>query len=346
MDNEKELSKQVELENCTFVKTVLMILVVFYHSILFWGGGWFTNNPVGSSFALPQISKWMNSFHIYGFTLVSGYLFFYLKCEKDKYKKFIPFVANKAKRLLIPYVFVAVVWVIPIQYLFFEYDIATVINKYVFATAPNQLWFLLMLFVVFTIFWLLSNFFEKHTFLGGAVAIGFYGLSLVGGRVIPNIFQIWTACAYIPFFWLGFKIRQYGSGNLRKIHSLVWIIGDVALFVLTRYLSAFDFGIFKLLNFGFSFVLHMVGAMMAFVVLQKIANRINWNNRYFDFWSSRSMTIYLFHQQVIYFFIYGLNGVVNPYINAIVNFIGAMVVSLVISTVLMKFKWMRFLIGG
>lgn len=57
------------------------------------------------------------------------------------------------------------------------------------------------------------------------------------------------------------------------------------------------------------------------------------------------MAIYLFHQQIIYFTIIWLNGKVNPYLNAIVNFIVALVLSSLISTLLMRFKVTRVLIG-
>ena len=32
----------IELENCSFVKAVLMILVIIGHCIAFWSGDWFT----------------------------------------------------------------------------------------------------------------------------------------------------------------------------------------------------------------------------------------------------------------------------------------------------------------
>ena len=200
------INKQTELNNCNFVKGVLMVLVVFYHCIVFWHGDWFTNNPSRSSVLLFYLSQWLNSFHIYAFTLVSGYLFYYLKYEQKKYQKFLPFVVNKAKRLLIPYVFIAVIWVIPIQSLFFDYSMLDLFNKYVLAKSPSQLWFLFMLFNVFVIFWFLSDFFERHSAWGILIVLAFWGLSVVGGKIIPNYFMIWTACGYIPLFWIGFKI--------------------------------------------------------------------------------------------------------------------------------------------
>lgn len=64
-----------DLKNCNFVKTVLMLLVILGHSCCFCDGTWFTGNPVLQSKWLDLISSLVGSFHIYAFTLVSGYIF-------------------------------------------------------------------------------------------------------------------------------------------------------------------------------------------------------------------------------------------------------------------------------
>ena len=66
-----------------------MLLVVFYHSILFWGGDWFTKDPLVTSKLLDCIAKWLNSFHIYAFTLVSGYIFVISSMKRDSKKSFL-----------------------------------------------------------------------------------------------------------------------------------------------------------------------------------------------------------------------------------------------------------------
>ena len=323
-----------------------MFLVVFYHSIIFWTGTWFGGEPLYSSFILSTLSRWLNSFHIYGFALVSGYLFYFLKCEKGKYTSFTAFAVKKAKRLLLPYVFVSVIWVIPFALHYQNYDVIEIIKRFALGTSPSQLWFLLMLFFVFIIFYPLTNFFEKQNVAGALTVLVIYGIGLVGSTILPNIYQIFTACTYLPLFWLGFKIRQYGSKMLMKIPFLVWVVADVLLFALVQYLSSFDSFLIKLLNLGLTFLLHIIGALMAFVVLQKLATRVNWEeSKVFSLLSKNSMPVYLFHQQIIYVLISLLNGVINPYLHAGINFVGAMVISLLISTLLMKFKWTRFLIG-
>lgn len=344
--NENFTDKQKELSNCTFVKTVLMLIVVIYHCTVFWTGSWFDKEPVCAAQPLSWISRWMQSFHIYGFTLVSGYLFYFLKIEQEKYQKFGSFVANKAKRLLVPYAVVSVAWVIPVTSVFFPFDIGGTLKNYLFGLSPSQLWFLLMLFFVFVLFYPFSRFFAEHDVWGGLVALAFYGAGLVGTLCFPNVFQFFTACSYIPFFWIGFKLRQRGSELLRKIPVFIWLAIDILLFIFVEYLKRVDGRIFALLTIGFSFALRIFGALMVFFVLQKLANLVKWKgSKVFLLFSKSSMPVYLFHQQLIYFVIYWLNGVLNPYVHAMLNFVIAMTVSLVISYVLMKHKYTRRLIG-
>ena len=85
---------------------------------------------------------------------------------------------------------------------------------------------------------------------------------------------------------------------------------------------------------------------MAFVVVQRIANFLAWKkSRAIKLLGIFSMPIYLFHQQIVYLFLYWLNGRIQPLFHAIINFIGAMGISLLLSLILMRFKKTRFLLG-
>lgn len=103
--------------------------------------------------------------------------------------------------------------------------------------------------------------------------------------------------------------------------------------------------IWTVIDLGITFVSHIVGAIMIFVLLQTIANYIQQEKELFNYISKCNMGIYLFHQQGIYLFIYWLNGRINPYLNAFVNFIGAMLISLIIISILRKFRATRILLG-
>ena len=197
-----------KLKSCSFVKTVLMFIIVLYHSILFWGGNWFS--AVEAEFVAPlhYLSQWFGTFHIYGFVLVSGYIFGFLKVEQGKYSSFPKFAINKFFRLIVPYAFISVCWVIPIGWFFFKYDFTTVLENYILAINPSQLWFLVMLFVVFLIVWPLTNFFENHNLLSFLLAVTLYLLAIIASSFIPNVFQVLSAFKYVVFFLIGLKLRQ------------------------------------------------------------------------------------------------------------------------------------------
>ena len=65
-----------------FIKFVLMIIIVLYHSMIFFTGNWFNQSPVVPSNFYSIFSKWLNTFHIYAFTIISGYIFAYIKYER------------------------------------------------------------------------------------------------------------------------------------------------------------------------------------------------------------------------------------------------------------------------
>ena len=94
----------------------------------------------------------------------------------------------------------------------------------------------------------------------------------------------------------------------------------------------------------FLFIARAFGALTAFVVFQKLASRIPKDNRLLKYFGSRSMTIYLFHQQLIYFALTVLHDRVPFYICAGICFIFSIAGSLLISE-LLRFKSFRFLLG-
>lgn len=338
MDNFTANSK---LHKLTFIKTILMLCVIAGHSVNFWTGNWFTTVvPVFDSKFLCYISDFLSSFHVFAFTLVSGYLFYYLKIEQEKYKEFLPFIKGKVLRLIVPYIFVCIVWAIPIAEYFFQYSLGEIIRLYALGTNPNQLWFLLMLFWVYAIAWpLAGGVFDKRPLSGAVIVGGLYAVGIVGSRLVPNYFYFWTGCEYILFFWIGFMMRKLPD-FFGRIKWYVWLGGFIIFLVAREWI---DGGVVHSL---LEIAVHIFGAVAAFETLNALADKENLEEKgWFSGLSSKSMPIYLFHQQIIYFTIFWLNGKVNPYLNAGLNFVIAITGSIMISTILMRWKITRFLIG-
>lgn len=338
------------LENCDFIKTVLMLVVVAYHCTIFWTqSAWFNQAPERDSILLGLFADWVGSFHIYAFTLVSGYIFAF-KIAGGGYSQYISFLANKAKRLLVPYVFVMLIWVAPISEYFFNWDLNFLVKKYIFCINPSQLWFLWMLFWVFAIVWPLKKVIIERPIVGLCIAMVFYGVGIIGEHFLPNVFCIFTAFHYVLFFCIGMNIRMNEEKDSKSIMERIpwyfWIILDFIVFVGMMIAGLNNGIVWKLVERGLEFMLHIIGAIMAWTTLQTLAINVSWkSSRVFKTLFSYSMPMYLFHQQIIYFTISWLNGKINPWINAGVNFVAALSGSFLISSFLMRFKVTRKLIG-
>lgn len=338
-----DLDNKQMLENCNFSKTILMLIIVLGHSCDLWADNWFPASPaVYSSDIIAFVANWVSSFHVPAFILFSGYIFYYMKYEKCDYQKFMIFVVKKLRRLLIPYFFVVFIWVIPIEGVFERFSYQDIFTRYILASSPNQLWFLWMLFDIFVFMWLFSDLLKKYYQFGILISVLGYIAWYFGSAYYSNIFGIWSACKYFLFFNIGFLLRQYGVGILGKITPPIWILGDIGILMIQQVFIMWGGVIAELALLG----LNIFGAIGAFIVLQDIAHHINWkDSRIIENLSKCSMPIYLFHQQIIYFVIIFLNGRVNPYINVGLNFLIAVSASFIISTILMKWKLTRFLIG-
>lgn len=337
-----------ELSNCTFAKTVLMLLVILGHATSSWGGQWFVT-PVYPSVINTAVTAWLGGMHIYAFAVVSGYLFCF-KMSGGGYDNFRKFIQTKVKRLLIPYLFAAFIWVIPVSNVFFHYDLRTVVEKFVLCTSPSQLWFLWMLFWVFVFSWLLWRQLSDNGFKGLLTAGILFCIGVIGSMVFPNYFMIWTSLQYIPFFYFGIQIcRRNLEGRKARISYVPWwgwVVLYTGLFIIVDNLSLPDALVFDCLSLALSTLLHVFGAFMAIVVLGVLAKHLKWEkSTVFHNLSVSAMGMYLFHQQVVYVTMWLFNGKLPPVLHAIVNFIVAAVVSWGMTTILLKFRFTSFLIG-
>ena len=158
------------------IKVMMMVVVVLYHSCLFFTGNWFDSvKPEFDAKYLVILAQWLNTFHVQTFTMASGFLFFFLRIDKNKYKDFNIDVKKRAVRLLLPYYCVMVTWVIPFFIAYNGFSIKTIIFKYVLGCAPSQLWFLPMLFWLFVLFYrfmILKNVTTRWMIIIALVSLG------------------------------------------------------------------------------------------------------------------------------------------------------------------------------
>lgn len=328
---------------CDQAKTLMMISIIATHSMIFYSGNWFTAfTPEKSAPILAYGADYLVSFGIFVFTFVSGYIFQYLKFERGKYKIFGDFIKKKALRLLIPYLFVSAIWCVPVRIYFFGSDAWEIVSKFILGYNPAQLWYLLMLFVLFALIFPVANKIQslktsQAYFL--AFVVYMFGMSLY---MISIPFQLPAAFVHMAFFITGmvFRKNKVAIGGWNKFFILYSI-----LFSICYYLDSETATKIKVLRYTLMFFVHMSGILMVVSLIQKYQSANFWNSSVYRFFKENSLTMYLFHQQIIYFMISVLNGVVEPPILAAINFVTAISVTSMICIVLNRFKVTRFLIG-
>ena len=342
-DENMTITRNDELKYCTSIKAMLMLFVVFYHSMAMYGDGrWGPFQPAAEIPVLTPIVAWFNSFHIYAFTLISGYIFYHIKFENGRYQKYRSFLLNKAKRLLLPYAFVSIVWAVPVYIYFF--GSGNVVDNFVLGKAPNQLWFLLMLFWVFAMIWPLSNLLDQKLIWGSAMIAILHCI----GYIAPNFYCFGAGLQYLLFFYIGFVLRKldFVEAILHKIPSCLYLLIDISLFALTWILRDKNELIIRIVRLGLNVVLHAVGAISAFIILQRVVHCFGRLRSMLSVLSKHSMSIYLIHQQLIYFSICLLNGMVSPCILILVNFVFSLLISLTFSILMSKSKFTKALLGS
>lgn len=345
--NELQYHKNV-LEDISYVKIILILFVILGHSVAFWSGEWFTKNPELTVPILSFMYSFLGSFHTYAFVILSGYIFSYKMAEGD-YSDYKGFVYNKFKRLIVPYIFVSVVWVIPAAIFFMDYSMSDILLNFLLGINPHQLWFLLMLFFSFVFAWPIYKYVQGRYKLITLIGVLCYCVGVVGSNIIPNYFCIWNMMQYFLFFLIGIMLYGVKKEFFYKRKYIVFL-GIMELFLLVFHImirkicTGLCLTIFQVVtNFG----LHVVGSLFcicfAIYIIRKYINKQDKKN--FNV-SKYIMPVYLLHQQIIYIVITLTNGCINPYISVVLCFVSSTVLSFVMSYFMLKNKFLRLCIGG
>lgn len=331
------------LKNSNIIKLILMLLVVLGHSIAFWNGEWFNVIPCYRiSPFLSLVDKVIASVHIYGFILVSGYLYSYNRDECQKYQIFIEFILIKAKRLLVPAIFASVIWIFPIQNYFYHYSFQEFFEKFILFKEGGQVWFLVMLFFIFIIRWLWDRLSLRGLVWEMVLMVFACIIGLIWGRCFDNIFRINDAFSYYLYFEIGILLRKGQKGEfgeqLKKFLNLR-ILGFLCV-VLWYILLSFT-QVRKIDGFLLETLIHVFGSI-GIVLTLNLACKGGQGVKVLE---DNAIGILMFHQQIIMILIYLLNTKINIYILAALNFFVSFSIATCISIALGKYKATRFLVG-
>ena len=343
--------KDVELNQCYLVKGILVLCIVMYHSMVVYASRtWFANTPHTDSIFYKYFALFLNSFHIYTFTFISGYLYGHLKSEKNGYKKNIDFLYTKLKRLIIPYIFVLFTWAIPARILFFSNWKDGFVYSFLLGADPAQLWFLTMIFWVFALYNLLYRLIVKNLFLTTVLVCFAYSVGILWDFT-PDYFQFFKGLQFMLYFHIGYLWRCFvGESVIHKIYqipSILLIMCNLVLFGLCIFVSSLQHNTgIKMLDLGLTTCLHMYGAISFFLVFQRVTRlKAIKNSKLLEVISRYGMPIYLYHQQIVYV---GLALILNhftPTITVLFVFLFTMAISILLSWIMTRSKITKVLIG-
>jgi len=347
--NHTKIEDKSRLEIIDIVKTLALFFVVLGHAANAYTGEYVINSLRMSSF-FHSLTLYLYSFHIPLFIFASGYIYYYCKKERGKYSNFIELFEKKAKRLLIPFVTVSLLFTLPIRFLlgfhpqsqkYLEFMVHNLIYPL------NNLWFLLALFVVFVLFYALEPVVNKiHWSLSVILFVTIFFVAS-SPAYYWNIFMTQSAFGLLIYFYLGYLFRE------KKITIGEKTIFPVICVGVTHFLL-FQITLFNRLQFNPNLILaaNLVKAVLGILFVLSLCNYAFsrgglLKNRYTKMIEKRSFGIYLFHEPIIFLvLIVVLPKLWSPLLVVFMALTISVIVSIIITILLEKNKHTKGIVGG
>lgn len=310
------------------IRAFAIITVVFGHSIILYSSQWGLYEPNSPCLILDYIKRFINLYQMPLFFSISGYLFAF-RCRQRKTGQFI---ANKIRRLIIPFFIIGMLWMIPIKLLLHypNYEGQSYLGAFhmlLDGKDLGHLWYLPTLFFLFLIMYFVINAFGNTQQVWGIVLTITIVLNIFSPRIpTGGIVYLSYIYQYAWSFMIGAVIYKVKIENFPQ--RKIWIIAPFSIAI-----SAFYVYIGK------------TNTLMASIAILLSTYLFMTNKCYnsLDLLSKYSFGIYLFHSPLIYItYTYLLN--VNPAIVILTNFIVFGGISFII-TYLIKKTPAKFIIG-
>jgi len=350
--------KQGYLNNISLLRTFAILIVVLGHSMVVYQYNWGIYTPLIKSSFFNALKTYIDTFQMPLFIFISGYMYYYCRKECGKYKKLGKFSFDKVKRLLVPYICVAFIYVLPIRIMtgyegYHGYNVFKIIYKYILTGLDvGHLWYLLAIFIIFIVFYLFEPIINK---IGVPASFVIIACANIISYKFPNTFQIQSSIHYFMFFYLGYIIRKYEKNFVSEFKGKKNTVLIAMLFILQILFLAVTFKIsnnniiYTLFKNSIFLLSNISGTIFYFLVLSLISYKyksLN-SNRTLKFLDKESFAIYLFHSPLVYIILkFIANKNISPFLVVPSTFIIILFGSLGISFVIKKTKVLKFIIGS
>lgn len=337
------MKKQEWLYEISFMRPILLVLLVSYHAFAPYCGAWSLPVGVDTNFIYKWLALFSRAFRLEAFVFVSGYIFAMQVVQKNKFQSVIELAKSKFLRLIIPcWIFGSIYWLL--------FKTASPLNIF---TGIGHLWYLPCLFWCFIFSYVLfkKQYEYKYVLLGLTI--------LASVSFLPLPLQLGKAMYYLLFFYMGgvfWKytnyISKYATKTIISILSIIFIILLIGCNCLIEYNSLFipdsSFYIKAILlsvNTILKVVLATTGIITLFLIASKYMQHHSLSDTIIQI-GTLGYGVYIFHQFVLRWLYYHtsmsevLGGVWLPWI----GLISAVGISILLTILIRRTKIGRKLI--
>lgn len=323
----------------TRLRCFAIIVVVFGHSIILYDPNWGMYSTKYEVTSLMYIKHIINTFQMPLFLFISGVCFYY-SVKKHKYinrQSILNGIVGKSKRLLIPFVFIALFWMIPIRIIcrytsWNNLNFMQIFTRVFLGKDSGHLWFLPTLFLIFVISFAILPRINKKLF---DILILIIALCLsVMSHMIPAILFLNNTASSLYWFILGYEFCKYYKYNWMFKYSRTrwWMLAFSILIILF------------VVIWGRSDLFAKFSEIVAVTFLLLSAYMCTSSRKcsaVCQLISDKSMGVYLIHSPLIYF-TYSYLANISPSCVVLINFFACGFVALILTCHLSesKEKWL------
>lgn len=335
------MEKSVRFNEISIMRVMAMTMIVAFHSLCFYNGRWVKVNAIDIP-VWHKISCFLDVVDLNMFVFISGYLYGYLYIYRNKYQHPSEVIRIKARRLLIPYLF----WGIPMAIVWPWNTWSQLLY------GIGHLWFLLMLFGVFTltvIFQLLNAQRVKFTSTVGIslIVMGFVSGFLFSKYVYAGEFLcINKILFYFPAFMIGYLCAKLRVAWMLPNWSYITLpFAILGLFVFVWYPIPLPYTLVLIIRTVMAYFI----CIELLVILSKdtMSDRVQ---KVVHEVERLSMGLYIFNQIAmdIVFAIpvlhqwFETHWMIGPFVLFPIGFFPPLVLSYIFN----KYKWLKWTIGA
>lgn len=323
----ERMSKQYDI-----IKVFATILVVVGHATRMYTGKGLVI-PSNSSSALEVITNIIYSFHMPLYMCVTGMVYGMCIDDFGKYNDTLPFIGNKARRLLIPYIFFAFFYVAPVMTLFhftsssyLDFCLSEIISP----NNARHLWFISTLFIIFVLFAVFRKIAQR---LHWAIVLAMLAVLSWFSYAVPSVLGLNSVCKYILYFYIGYLFNRYKEKLAVICKNPFVLIGLLIVYIASYLYVPPRVPIAAIAAIG------VVFGLVQYVSLSICDTKI------FSEARKNGFGIFLFHPMIIYIIYYYFGSMdINPFILCGLTIIAAYAVSYLLTVAFRKLK-LNILIG-